>query len=241
MRVLPRKALVHLYPLPEGLHFTPAMSARALMNGLRVMEIPMRYEERVGRSKLSVFRDGIRFFQAIFAGVLCFRPEKLFLIGFVGCLLSVLMLAARPAELYFTHWYLEEWMIYRFVVCYLAGSLGLLLLLSAALANRLALFSRRRQEANMFWPSLVARLLQGTPLAIILTSLLGLSLAFLWPGIVEYATTWQITLHWSRVIAGAFTLFSALQTAIFALLVQLVAIWQQPSDDLKLHEPQHFA
>ncbi|CAG0998743.1 partial Dodecaprenyl-phosphate galacturonate synthase, partial [Gammaproteobacteria bacterium] len=33
MRVIRRTALVDLYPLPDGLHFTPAMSARALLEG----------------------------------------------------------------------------------------------------------------------------------------------------------------------------------------------------------------
>ena len=62
MRVLHRSALDLLYPLPDRLHFTPSMSARALLNGLRVVEVPMRYEERIGASKLSVLGDGIRFF-----------------------------------------------------------------------------------------------------------------------------------------------------------------------------------
>src|SRR4029079_19541878 len=65
MRVVRRSALADLYPLPDGLHFTPSMSARALLNNLRVLEAPMRYEERIGRSKLSVIRDGVRFFRTI--------------------------------------------------------------------------------------------------------------------------------------------------------------------------------
>src|SRR5262245_27786764 len=42
MRVLRRSALDHLTPLPDGLHFTPAMSARILMEDrLRLVELPM--------------------------------------------------------------------------------------------------------------------------------------------------------------------------------------------------------
>jgi hypothetical protein len=49
MRVIRRSALPDLYPLPAGLHFTPAMSARALLEGkLRLVELPMPYAERVG-------------------------------------------------------------------------------------------------------------------------------------------------------------------------------------------------
>ncbi len=57
MRVLRRDALKKLYPLPTGLHFTPAMTCRALtQEDLTIREVPIPYHERVGRSKLKVFR-----------------------------------------------------------------------------------------------------------------------------------------------------------------------------------------
>src|SRR5262245_35052025 len=40
MRVVRRESLADLYPLPDGLHFTPAMSARAVMQRLRIIEAP---------------------------------------------------------------------------------------------------------------------------------------------------------------------------------------------------------
>lgn len=241
MRVVRRKSLKHLYPLPDGLHFTPSMSARALMNNLRVIEIPMRYEERIGASKLSVLRDGVRFLQTIVTGVLCYRPEKFFLMAFGLCALLILLLAAYPVEFYFANGRLEEWMIYRFVVCYLLGSLGLLLLLATALANRMAYFSRRRSDANTFWPTLVAMLFRGPALGVILTLLLAVSVFFLWPGIVQYVTTGQVSLHWSRLLAGAFSLFSLLETLVFAVLLKVVAIWRyehsEPENDAMEQEP----
>ena len=65
MRVMTRAALARLQPLPDGLNFTPVMSTRAAHEGLRVVEIPIPYRERVGRSKLSVVRDGTRFLKTI--------------------------------------------------------------------------------------------------------------------------------------------------------------------------------
>jgi glycosyltransferase involved in cell wall biosynthesis len=47
MRVLRRDALPHLDALPDGLHFTPAMSARAIMSDLRIVEV--RSVRRAGR------------------------------------------------------------------------------------------------------------------------------------------------------------------------------------------------
>ncbi len=233
MRVVRRSSLKYLYPLPDGLHFTPAMSARALMNNLRIIEMPMKYEERIGESKLSALWDGFRFLKVIGEGVLCYRPEKIFLTGFTFCILFILLLAAYPSEYYFQHKRLEEWMIYRFVVCQLVGSFGMALLLASALANRMAQFSSRREESIGFWSSVVSAMFTGKTLAVITGILALLGGWFLWPGIVEFVTTGTITLHWSRLIAGAFTLFTVLQVFIFIVLMKVVEIWSYEQTSLK--------
>ncbi len=61
MRVFRREILERIYPLPDGLNLTPVMSTRAVHEGVKVVEVPIPYKERVGRSKLSVVRDGSRF------------------------------------------------------------------------------------------------------------------------------------------------------------------------------------
>src|SRR5262249_16536065 len=59
MRVVRRSSLNHLFPLPDGLHFTPAMSARAILSGaVEIAEVDMPYHERVGESKLRAIKDG---------------------------------------------------------------------------------------------------------------------------------------------------------------------------------------
>lgn len=230
MRVIRRSSLKHLYPLPDGLHFTPAMSARALMNDLRIIEIPMKYEERIGESKLSALWDGVRFLKVIGEGVLCYRPEKIFLTGFSLCMLFILLVAAYPIEFYFQNHKLEEWMIYRFVVCQFVGSFGITLLLASALANRMAQLSSRREQSVGFWSSVVASLFTGKPLAAIVILFTGLSIGFLWPGIIEFVTTSKVNLHWSRLIAGAFTLFTVMQILIFFVLMRVVAIWSSDQE-----------
>ena len=82
MRVLRRSALRRLYPLPDGLNFTPVMSTRATYEDLRVIEVPIPYRERVGRSKLSVVRDGTRFLKTILWTALEYNPVRV--LGFVG-------------------------------------------------------------------------------------------------------------------------------------------------------------
>jgi hypothetical protein len=76
MRVFRKEALDRLYPLPDGLNFTPVMSTRAVHEDLRFVEIPMPYEERQGRSKLSVVRDGLRFLQTILWTALTYNPAR---------------------------------------------------------------------------------------------------------------------------------------------------------------------
>lgn len=77
MRVLRKDVLTYLYPLPDGLEFTPAMSTRAIHENLKIVEVPIAYAERVGRSKLSVVRDGFRFTNAIVWTSLAYNPVRI--------------------------------------------------------------------------------------------------------------------------------------------------------------------
>jgi glycosyltransferase involved in cell wall biosynthesis len=76
MRIFKRAILSRLYPLPDGLNLTPVMSTRALHEQLKIVEVPIPYEERVGRSKLSVIRDGISFAQSIVWTALNYNPMR---------------------------------------------------------------------------------------------------------------------------------------------------------------------
>jgi len=80
MRVLRRSALAKLYPLPDGLHFTPAMTCRATMGkGLKIIETPIEYAQREGKSKLSVIKDGLKFLKIILSMALRYKPLKVFI------------------------------------------------------------------------------------------------------------------------------------------------------------------
>jgi glycosyltransferase involved in cell wall biosynthesis len=89
-RVLRREILPLLYPLPDTLDFTPAMSTRALHEDLRMVEVAIPYKERSGRSKLSVVRDGLRFFKSIVWTALTYNPVRIF--GGLGAALLLLAL-----------------------------------------------------------------------------------------------------------------------------------------------------
>jgi glycosyltransferase involved in cell wall biosynthesis len=82
MRVFRREILERIYPLPDGLNLTPVMSTRAVHEGIHITEIPIPYSERVGRSKLSVIRDGSIFMQSMLWTALSYNPVRI--LGLLG-------------------------------------------------------------------------------------------------------------------------------------------------------------
>ena len=92
MRVFKREILEQIYPLPDGLNLTPVMSTRALHEGIKVVEVPIPYSERVGRSKLSVIHDGQLFLQSMVWTALSYNPVRILgLIGLGGIALAGLV------------------------------------------------------------------------------------------------------------------------------------------------------
>ncbi|MFO7634181.1 MAG: glycosyltransferase [Caldilinea sp.] len=92
MRIFKKSILSQLYPLPDGLNLTPVMSTRALHEDLKMVEVPIPYSERIGRSKLSVVHDGMRFGQSIVWTALNYNPARPFgLIGMVCFAIAALI------------------------------------------------------------------------------------------------------------------------------------------------------
>ena len=122
MRVIRRTALSRLLPLPDGLHFTPAMSALDLMDdALRLSEIDMPYADRVWKSKLHVLQDGLRFTKVILSAAAYVRVSRLKVPLMLLLVLTASLLMIRPTLFYLENARLEEWMFYRFAF---AGMLG---------------------------------------------------------------------------------------------------------------------
>ncbi len=76
MRIFKKNILPRLYPLPDGLNLTPVQSTRALHEQLNMVEVAIPYSERIGRSKLSVIKDGMRFGQSIVWTALTYNPVR---------------------------------------------------------------------------------------------------------------------------------------------------------------------
>jgi len=90
MRVFRKEILPRIYPLPDGLNLTPVMSTRAIYEEIKMKEVPIPYSERLGRSKLSVVRDGWLFLESIVWTVMSYNPVRV--LGIIGLVALVVAL-----------------------------------------------------------------------------------------------------------------------------------------------------
>lgn len=152
MRVIRRECLESLYPLPDGLEFTPAMSTRAIHENLKIIEVPVPYSERVGRSKLSVVRDGFRFTNAIVWTALTYNPVRI--LGLISLLLGAiaLMVALYTISLRLSGvTTLNAWQLFLVFGAVLASIAAVSLFSLGAMFNYLvALFHKRPVRQGLF-------------------------------------------------------------------------------------------
>ena len=231
MRVMRRDALAALGPLPDGLHYTPAMSARALLAGLDVVEVPMPYAERVGQSKLDVIRDGVRFSRAIIDALLYHRPQRIFLVLAVVTLIPAALVSIQPTGFYLANQSFEEWMIYRFVLVFLLGSTGMLALGAVALTYHMSDLGHPNPAPRTFWEVAIRSAFTSSAVPWLLALVLGISVFLVWPGLLEYVRTRTVTLHWSRVVVAAFGVFIVVQTALTRTLLRISRLWLESGDE----------
>jgi hypothetical protein len=220
MRVIRRSALAHLYPLPDGLHFTPAMSARALMEDrLHLVELPMPYAERLGRSKLSVLKDGVRFLTCIVQAAIAYRPARPLLLASTAVGVLATAAAAAPARFYLREARLEEWMIYRLLLASLLVTIGSIGVMSSVVADRIAARAHGRDPTALGASGWVSGLFTRKGRRVALVALLIPAFVLVYPGLVEYVSTGHVEMHWSRALLAS--LMVALVT-VFGLTVFLL-------------------
>jgi glycosyltransferase involved in cell wall biosynthesis len=225
MRVIRRSALKHLYPLPDGLHFTPAMSARVLLEDrLRLVELPMAYSERTGDSKLSVVKDGIRFLTTIIKAAVTFRPARplLLVAGLLG--LFALAVIASPALYWAERGELAEPMIYRVLLASLLAISTLIVGCAAVVADRIAAAAHSRQPTTTGVTGVLARLLTPRIRTIGGAALLVAAIAVVWPGIVQFLTTGETVIHWSRPALASLLLVAAANLGVTVFLLSMMEL-----------------
>jgi glycosyltransferase involved in cell wall biosynthesis len=207
MRVLRREEYRKLLPLPNGLHFTPAMTARALLGSggsTKLVEIDMPYCEREGSSKLKVLRDGFRFLHVIFEAVFLYHPARPFAAVGSACLLIAIALMVTPIIHYWNTRTVEEWMLYRFILAHLAAISAFLMFSVALLARRVVQITIGTETGSRAENDWINRIFLS-PLYWALPALslvCGAALAV--PNLFAHVTTGAPYEHWSRFIAMSF-------------------------------------
>lgn len=239
MRVVRRSALPKLLPLPTGLHFTPAMTARAVLRrDLEIREIPMAYAERVGESKLKVLRDGLRFLSAIGDAVLLYRPSRPFTILGFASLAAAGAIMLLPIVHYLGTGTVAEWMIYRFVVSHLLATTGVLWISFAYLARQVVSVSRLNPRPGSVLFRAFDRLISGRAFWPLVAALVFVGAFLVAPGAAELLATGATNEHWSRFLAMSFFLSTAailLVTKLMRYCLRLVderlLYFERPSAD----------
>jgi glycosyltransferase involved in cell wall biosynthesis len=225
MRIIRRSSLSRIFPLPDGMNFTPAMSAKALFDEeLAIVETPMPYQERVGESKLRVLSDGVRFLRSIVECALIYRPGRLFSLLAFPFLAVAVLFSVHPVEVYLSQRRLEEWMIYRLItvlMCYLVVSM---LLSASVLSERFVAVTRGSRRVPGFIFGLAHRFVTPKALVAVAFILLAGALAMNFQVARQYLTTGTIQVHWSRVLVGGFLVSAAVHLAVTAVLLRMADI-----------------
>jgi glycosyltransferase involved in cell wall biosynthesis len=217
MRVFRRESLPILYPLPDGLDFTPAMSTRAVYEGLTMIEVPIPYKERVGRSKLNPLKDGIRFLRSILWTALLYDPQRFFgTLGLVMLALAV-VLGLGPSIYYLQNRHLQEDMIYRLFAVLILSVAGVNLLAFGVTCQAiLGLLPARRRPSPA-----VSRPWRGK-LAGLGVIMVVFGVALMTPAALEWIATRQITSHWSYFAAGGTLILTGLGLATWFVLLMIL-------------------
>lgn len=223
MRIFRRDVLQRIYPLPDGLNLTPVMSTRALHEGIRLVEVPIPYSERLGRSKLSVVRDGSVFLHSMVWTALTYNPVRI--LGLLG-LAGVGVALAVTIALIYTRLQgsttLAPWQVASLFVGAVSGFIGTSLFALGTTFNYLvSLFYKEPIRQGLF-----GRPLFKTPLDRHFWWMGGVAtLAGIVAGgasLVLGLNGWELTRIWLYMLGSAMSLLLGVQLIIYWVLLRVL-------------------
>ncbi len=245
-RVIRRDKLETLYPLPDGLEFTPAMSTRALHENLKVIEVPVPYAERAGRSKLSVFRDGVRFANIIVWTALAYNPVRI-----LGLFSSALLVVAAIIGLYILGvrlsgiTTLNAWQLFLVFGASLSVITGISLFSLGAMFNYLVALFHKKPVRQGLWgkpifdPPLETHFGWMGVVAAMVGTVMGISV------LVLSAQGWAIERLWLYLLFAASLVVIGLQLFISWLVMRVLRELAEretsAQHDLVEYEPSNIA
>ncbi len=223
MRVIRREVLSRLYPLPDGLNFTPVMSTRAIHEGVRMREVAIPYKERVGRSKLNALRDGVRFLRTIIWTALNYNPVRVLGLaglglGGVTALIGAVILGMRLSGI--TR--LGPWGVVAVFIATLSAVAGVTLFSLGATFNYLvSLFHKRPIRQGLFGNPVFDRPLERHFGWIGLVAVVaGLALG---AGSLGFALGgWPVERLWLYLLGAAMLVLTGLQLSVFWVIMRVL-------------------
>lgn len=223
-RVFRREVFEKMLPLPNGLNLTPVQSARALHEQMKIVEVPIPYSERVGRSKLSVIHDGRIFLQSMLWTVMMYNPVRILgLLGLGGIAVTLVALVLLAAARFSGTTTLSPWAIVGIYVAAISGAVGTSLYTLGVTFNRLVrifnpapsvnqgmfggLIFRESPDRYFGWGGILV-LLVGIIMAVVSLSL-GLG-------------GWTIAQQWLYLLGSTILILVGLQLLISWLLTRIL-------------------
>lgn len=223
MRVFRRDILQRIYPLPDGLNLTPVMSTRALHEGVEMVEVAIPYSERLGRSKLSVVRDGSIFLHSIIWTALTYNPVRILgLLGLAGVGVALAVAVALVTARLQGSTTLLPWQVASLFVGAVAGFSGVSLFALGTTFNYLvSLFYKEPIRQGLF-----GRPLFKTPLDRHFWWMGGLStLVGLVAGgasLVLGLNGWEVGRLWLYLLGSAMFILLGVQLIIYWILLRVL-------------------
>jgi hypothetical protein len=234
MRVFKREILDRIYPLPDGLNLTPVMSTRALHEEIKMCEVPIPYSERVGRSKLSVVRDGSVFLQSIVWTALTYNPVRILgLIGLGGMAFTLLvglyLIIARSSGVTT----LDPWGIAAVFWAVVSGVTGVSVFALGATFNYLvSLFYKQPIRQGLFGPPIIKPSIEyyfgWSGLGVLI---LGAMIAL--ATIVLGFQGWEISRLWLYFVGSAMFMLVGVQLIIYWILMRVLEELNQRDEFIK--------
>ena len=223
MRVFKREILEQIYPLPDGLNLTPVMSTRALHEGVSIGEVPIPYSERVGRSKLSVFRDGRIFLQSMVWTVLSYNPVRVLgMIGSLGIGIALLVFVGFVIARLQGITTLGPWGVVALFLALISSIAGINVFALGVTFNYLvSLFYKKPIRQGLFGKPILK-----TPLDVhfgwigLISTFIGLGI-----GLVSLALGvqgWEIGRLWFYMLSSALMFLAGIQLIIYWLLLRIL-------------------
>ncbi len=223
MRLFGRHVVPQLLPLPDGLHFTPAMSAKAVHERLKIVEVPIPYSEREGESKLNVVSDGVRFLRIIVGTVLLYNPFKVFfLVGLLFELAAASLLAMPLYSLLEGKKLLFSDYIYRSIGGLYFFTAGIQIILFGILARFLVSTFFKRYESGRLIHRMNDKLkvydrMGWYGLFIFLSGIAINTLYF-----AQYLFEGNLNLHWAWLMIAAGLIIVGLQMIITGVVIRIL-------------------